>query len=98
VTDAKNAYAKALDALTRAGTQVPPRVFMRLGSLYLLHADIERSREVMLRCCAEHMSPSGWLRVGMACIKLNELEDAEDALQVRYTLKKMDRLGIHIDR
>lgn len=85
LTDAKTAYAKALDALTRSGALVPPRVFMRLGSLYLVHADVEKSREVMLRCCAEHISPSGWLKVGVACIKLNDLEDAEDALQVRRT-------------
>jgi hypothetical protein len=50
---------------------------------YLQRSDLDRAKEVMLRCCAEYTTPAGWLRVGSICYKLGDLEDAEDALQVR---------------
>lgn len=79
--EACHCFAKSLDALTRAGRQVPARIFVRLGDLYLLQSDLDRAKEVMLRCCAEYTLPTGWLKVGITCLKLNEVEDAEDALQ-----------------
>jgi tetratricopeptide (TPR) repeat protein len=84
--DARNAYQTALPLL-EAQTTEPVlhltslvQVYIRLGKIYLEDSNYGSAREVFLRCCKYMPSASVWLGVGKACMKIGNMQEAEEAL------------------
>ncbi|CAM9278013.1 unnamed protein product [Scytosiphon promiscuus] len=91
-TEAADAWAAVLDRLERDrvasrdggnGNNPPPplRVYMRLGALYNTLGRIEEAKACFLRACRVWRVPGPWLGCGAACLRLEQWQEAEDALQ-----------------
>jgi tetratricopeptide (TPR) repeat protein len=61
--------------------QVPVRVFWRAGLRVLAKGQSEQAKEVFLRGAKLYNYACLWLGVGVACFRLEQLLEAEDALQ-----------------
>ena len=55
-------------------------VLVRLGSAYLSGEVYDKAKEIFLHACSRRPSAITWLGVGIACYRLGELPDAEQAL------------------
>ncbi|EGD77659.1 hypothetical protein PTSG_08751 [Salpingoeca rosetta] len=55
-------------------------VRLRLGRIYLAEDDFALAKDMYLRTCNQRPSSLAWLGLGVACYRLGQLEDAEDAL------------------
>ncbi|CAN0104052.1 unnamed protein product, partial [Laminaria digitata] len=86
-SDAADAWSAVLDRMEEAwgkggGGPVPPlRVYMRLGSLYNSLGRTEEAKACFLRACRAWRAPGPWLGCGVACLRLEQWQEAEDALQ-----------------
>ncbi|CAM9749848.1 unnamed protein product, partial [Hapterophycus canaliculatus] len=91
-TEAADAWAAVLDRLEKTwmtslssgnGKNPPPplRVYMRLGALYNTLGRIEEAKACFLRACRAWRVPGPWLGCGAACLRLEQWQEAEDALQ-----------------
>lgn len=56
------------------------RVLLLLGHLYLKTEDFEEAKAVFLQACTRRASAYTWRGLGIACYRLSELAEAEDAL------------------
>ncbi|XP_029431998.1 cilia- and flagella-associated protein 70 isoform X2 [Rhinatrema bivittatum] len=82
--EAKACYERTVSFVTDASEMHP--VYLRLGSLYLEDKEYEKSKYTYLLACKNSPSCLSWLGVGIACYRLEELTEAEDALTEANTL------------
>jgi tetratricopeptide (TPR) repeat protein len=89
--EARDSYARALALLSASGLSCSLQLYLRLGALYLQSDEPDAAKEVYLRGCRAAGEGSGsqglqapvaslWLGVGIACLKLEEWEGAEQCL------------------
>ncbi|XP_050397153.1 cilia- and flagella-associated protein 70 [Patella vulgata] len=65
-------------------------IYLRLASIYLSEHKYQDAKNVFLMACRKSPSCVSWLGVGIACYRLNELLEAEDALSEANILNNSD--------
>ncbi|NXA05697.1 CFA70 protein, partial [Sapayoa aenigma] len=81
----KGDFGKAKDCYERVVSFVEDAVdmhfiYLRLGSIYLEEKEYGRAKQIYLLACDNSASCLTWLGVGVACYRMEELVEAEDAL------------------
>ncbi|KAG8433436.1 hypothetical protein GDO86_017639 [Hymenochirus boettgeri] len=75
---ARDCYEHTISLVADASDMHP--VYLRLGSIYLDQDEYEKAKKTYLQACKQSPTCLTWLGVGIACYRLEELEDSEDAL------------------
>ncbi|XP_050413977.1 cilia- and flagella-associated protein 70 [Patella vulgata] len=65
-------------------------IYIRLASIYLSEQKFQNAKNMFLMACRKSPSCVSWLGVGIACYRLNELTEAEDALSEANILNNSD--------
>uniref|UniRef100_A0A4X2L7Q5 Cilia and flagella associated protein 70 n=1 Tax=Vombatus ursinus TaxID=29139 RepID=A0A4X2L7Q5_VOMUR len=76
--EAKECYERTLSFVVDAAEM--HFIYLRLGSIYLEEGENEKAKNTYLLACKKSPSCLTWLGVGIACYRLEELTEAEDAL------------------
>ncbi|NXJ80316.1 CFA70 protein, partial [Trogon melanurus] len=76
--EAKECYERTISFLEDAADM--HFIYLRLGSIYLEKKEYGRAKQTYLLACKNSASCLTWLGVGIACYRLKELVEAEDAL------------------
>lgn len=76
--EAQQAYERVLDFTSEASDM--HTVHLRLASIYLQDQDFSGAKHIFLYACKRSPSCLAWLGVGIACYRMGELAEAEDAL------------------
>lgn len=88
--DAEESYLKAfrssnrgktLISSARSGTHVSDySILLRLGNIYLKRRVWTDAKLVFSKCCEESPTSTSWTLLGLSCLYLNELNEAEEVL------------------
>lgn len=76
--EARECYERTLSFVTDASET--HSIYLRLASIYLQEEQFEKAKQTFLMACKKSPSCVSWLGVGIACYRLGELGEAEDAL------------------
>ncbi|XP_053327861.1 cilia- and flagella-associated protein 70 [Spea bombifrons] len=76
--EARNCYERTLSLVSDASEMQP--VYLRLGSIYLEEGENEKAKNTYLTACKRSPTCLTWLGAGIACYRLGNMEEAEDAL------------------
>ncbi|XP_076442365.1 cilia- and flagella-associated protein 70-like isoform X3 [Babylonia areolata] len=85
---ARECYERTLSFVTDASET--HSIFLRLASIYLQEGEFEKAKQTFLKACKRSPSCVTWLGVGIACYRLGELGEAEDALMEANILNNSD--------
>lgn len=86
--NAKDCYERTISFLHDASEM--HSIYLRLASIYLQDQRFQDAKNVFLMACKKSASCVSWLGVGIACYRLNELGEAEDALSEANILNNTD--------
>ncbi|CAC5385602.1 Cilia- and flagella-associated protein 70 [Mytilus coruscus] len=86
--NAKDCYERTISFLHDASEM--HSIYLRLASIYLQDQRFQDAKNVFLMACKKSASCVSWLGVGIACYRLNELGEAEDALSEANILNNAD--------
>ncbi|KAJ3609118.1 hypothetical protein NHX12_023644, partial [Muraenolepis orangiensis] len=86
--EARRCYERCLDYLQPPADTHP--IYLRLGSVYLQDGQFQSARTTYLKVCASSPSCLTWLGLGIACYRLENLGEAEDALTEANTLNNLN--------
>jgi len=81
-----DAYKTCIVVSEKNGELITAQTFSRLIQIYLTYNKPTEAKAIALKCCMEYKLPTSWLNVGIAAYRLNEIEEAEEALQEGNTL------------
>ncbi|XP_068924320.1 cilia- and flagella-associated protein 70 [Petaurus breviceps papuanus] len=76
--EAKECYERTVSFVVDAAEM--HFIYLRLGSIYLEDGENEKAKYTYMLACKRSPSCLTWLGVGIACYRLEELTEAEDAL------------------
>ncbi|MEE6497647.1 hypothetical protein FKM82_002800 [Ascaphus truei] len=82
--EAQCCYEHTINLVADASEMHP--VYLRLGSIYLEEGQYEKAKDTYLRACKSSPTCLTWLGVGIACYRLGEMKEAQDALTEANTL------------
>ncbi|XP_041353572.1 cilia- and flagella-associated protein 70-like isoform X3 [Gigantopelta aegis] len=85
---ARECYERTLSFITDASEM--HSIYLRLASIYLQEARFSEAKSTFLMACKRSPSCVSWLGVGIACYRLGELSEAEDALSEANILNNND--------
>ncbi|XP_032087353.1 cilia- and flagella-associated protein 70 isoform X2 [Thamnophis elegans] len=77
-SEAKSCYERTISFVTDAKDM--HTVYLRLGSIYLEGKEYDKAKHIYLLASKKSPSCLTWLGVGIACYRLKEMDEAEDAL------------------
>ncbi|KAM6423983.1 cilia- and flagella-associated protein 70 isoform 2-T3 [Liasis olivaceus] len=77
-SEAKSCYERTISFVTDAKDM--HFVYLRLGSIYLEDKEYDKAKHIYLLASKKSPSCLTWLGVGIACYRLKEMAEAEDAL------------------
>ncbi|OBS76095.1 hypothetical protein A6R68_17458, partial [Neotoma lepida] len=77
-TEAKACYERTISFVVDASEM--HFIFLRLGHIYLEEKEYEKAKRTYMQVCKRSPSCLTWLGLGIACYRLEELTEAEDAL------------------
>nr|XP_025041181.1 cilia- and flagella-associated protein 70 isoform X2 [Pelodiscus sinensis] len=78
LSEAKECYERTISFVTDASEM--HFVYLRLGSIYLKEKEYDKAKSTYMLACKKSSSCLTWLGVGIACYRLKEMAEAEDAL------------------
>ncbi|XP_025059611.1 cilia- and flagella-associated protein 70 isoform X2 [Alligator sinensis] len=78
LSEAKECYERTISFVTDAAEM--HFVYLRLGSIYLEEKEYDKAKQIYLLACKKSASCLTWLGVGIACYRLKEMGEAEEAL------------------
>ena len=85
---ARQAYERSLVFETDPGDL--QEIYIRLGMVYLRQSEFLKAKDTFLLACKRQPSAVTWLGVGIGCYRLEEYEDAENALCEANLLNNYD--------
>ncbi|KAM4697702.1 cilia- and flagella-associated protein 70 [Rhinophrynus dorsalis] len=77
-SEARDCYDHTLSLVADASEM--HSVYLRLGSIYLEEGEYEKAKNTYLKACIGSPTCLTWLGAGIACYRLEEMQEAEDAL------------------
>ncbi|CAL8106317.1 unnamed protein product [Calicophoron daubneyi] len=79
ISEARHLFERCV-ALTTWPPNNPHLLILRLGSIYLQEREFQKAKDLFLTASKTSPTALTWLGVGAACYRLNELDNAEEAL------------------
>lgn len=86
--EARDCYERTLAYTTEAADM--HAIYLRLASIYLEKGEFDKAKTTFLKACIRSPSCVSWLGAGIACYRLGDLAEAEDALSEANILNNKD--------